>query len=62
MAPQRVAPSAVFDTPSRHSIVTGKLKTISEDHPVPSKLTAYLNHKETATSTNRNHGLNIDKK
>ncbi len=52
MAPQRVAPSAVFDNPSRYSIVESKLKTISADQPVPSKLTAYLNHKETATSTN----------
>ncbi len=33
MAPQRVDPSAVFDTPSRPSIVRSKLKTISEDHP-----------------------------
>ncbi len=62
MAPQRVAPSAVFDAPSRRSIVRSKLKTISEDHhPVPSELTAYLNHKETAASTNINQGLNIDK-
>ncbi len=32
MAPHRVAPSAVFDAPSRHGIMRSKLKTISEDH------------------------------
>ncbi len=31
MAPQRVAPSAVFDTPPKRSLVRSKLKTISED-------------------------------
>ncbi len=37
---------AVFDIPSKRSIVRSKLNAISEDHPVPSKLTALTTKKQ----------------